>query len=40
MILAGCAAWASGFSEKPVTLIVPQAPGGANDAIAESWRNG
>lgn len=33
-LLASGSVWASAYPVKPVTLIVPQAPGGANDAVA------
>lgn len=33
-LLMACAADATGYPDKPITLLVPQAPGGANDVVA------
>ena len=38
LLMAG-ASWAQTFPNKPITIIVPQAPGGANDVIARAIAN-
>ncbi len=38
LLMAG-ASWAQTFPSKPITLIVPQSPGGANDVIARAIAN-
>jgi tripartite-type tricarboxylate transporter receptor subunit TctC len=38
LLMAG-ASWAQTFPAKPITIIVPQAPGGANDVIARAIAN-
>jgi tripartite-type tricarboxylate transporter receptor subunit TctC len=38
LLMAG-ASWAQTFPSKPITIIVPQAPGGANDVIARAIAN-
>lgn len=39
MLLMAGASWSQTFPAKPITIIVPQAPGGANDVIARAIAN-
>ena len=39
LLLMTGAGWAQPFPNKPITIIVPQAPGGANDVIARAIAN-